>query len=364
MFCQQCGKELPENARFCPACGTQVHSEPAPDIGTALVNSGGKAEETTKGDHQEKKTETASASQRGPVFRAAGVSSGKTGNKKKLIGVFIAVAVIAALVIGITHLNKDIDPEVLSGVEERAILEVYQLSLPELEQRLGELYPDLIWSYHEPNNKNNQLKSPKELGTTNGIYKVYVYLDIYLYSKSSGEQIGVTSAHLTGDVKLTNRTGGYKFVDTVVEVNGDPYMYDGSSYTGASSQSSSYSEGSQNEILVNDDASTLDIAAFCSILESGLWVSSRYNDYIQAGWNEYGLNIQCVTDGGELIFEGDIDEYAVMSYEEDNPVVTFDGFDGYRGMFKISLCYTASDDMLILYMDDVFVSSYDYRPYP
>ena len=41
MFCQQCGAEIPNTARFCPQCGADLkpdsHAKPEPDTASVLT---------------------------------------------------------------------------------------------------------------------------------------------------------------------------------------------------------------------------------------------------------------------------------------------------------------------------------------
>lgn len=229
MFCINCGAELINGAKFCAKCGTEII-------------------------YEEKVQEQSQVTQDEPVADPVFTVEEKpqkskhfqiTVSKKLLIGIATAIIAIIAIILFAVSTNRPIDPDVIEGVEERAISECYETQLSDIEELLDEYYPDLTWKVGKPNG-SSELKSHQGLGLTSsdGLYRVFVYVDIYLYR--GGDEVGVTSAKLTGDIMLTDRNGGYKFTMMSREVGSDPYMYEGGygTYTPYSGSSYNYSSNS------------------------------------------------------------------------------------------------------------------------
>lgn len=275
MFCENCGTKLTDDAKFCGECGAK-----------------------TSMSHGEEKAKMISQS----------VSPSK--KKKLFIGVAVAIAIataIIAIIVFAVSANKPIDPGVIEGVEERAILECYETQLSDIEKLLDEYYPDLAWKVGKPNG-TSELKSHQELGITSsdGLYRVFVYVDINLYS--GGEGVGVTSAKLTGDIMLTDRNGGYKFTMMSREVGSDPYMYEGGYGTYAPYSGSSYNSYGYNDSYYSDYSSGY----------SGVDVYNNYDNYCGEYVLESENNISILV---EEIY-GDYNHLYFYYYVDDNLVGT------------------------------------------
>lgn len=318
--------------KFCPFCGSKV------------------------GNDSHKKQESPIES---PPAKpeATGIQTPVKDRKKLLIGgIIAAVAMIAIVLISVlgTNVNKDIDPEVISGVEERAISELNNNSMREIEDQLKDLYPSYTWKCMPPN-KNSNLKSPKELGTDDGIYKLEVFVDINLYG-SSGSIAGYTAARLKADVKLTNKKGAYQISNAVVTVDSSPYMIDEDPIVSAPERQQetgqSSSSGASSSPVEYD---FIDALGYCSI-----WINFEDDDdVIYTGNSPYGLGVQ-IDYKGYSIIDAIIQDSTEVYYDDDSNcyyiVVTSVDQDGVTA--DLSLYYNESTGILSVVYDGRYCGDY------
>ena len=352
MFCVKCGRQLPDDAKFCVACGNKVEIP----FNTSKVS-----------DNQtEIASEKKGSVHEGDTLRQNNIVQNKAGlnkNKTKWFGIgLIAIVTVIIVFVAVQMITKEVDPEVISGVEERAIEQLAEDSYPEIVAQLEEIYPACTWNVGQPNN-SSEMKSPKELGANNSIYKVTDHIDIMLYG-NTGESVGATSATLYSDLKLTNRKGGYSLFNQRVEVSQTPYMFDDYDYSGSEEDSTSmatesnsdkgYSSGSNSNDsgYQSNVSSTSEVPYYENptlLRMTGTWVSSTMGEddvLFIGGGSEFGANVQNVI-LGEVFFNGYINEQSEIG---DDVITFYSDYDDYGDSYEVTLVYDSEQDVVLLYL--------------
>lgn len=310
MFCTNCGKPIADDVKFCPLCGSKVSS-----------------------DTQEKQEAPVEVS---PAKAETSGNQTPVRDRKKLLigGIIAAVAVIAIVLISVlgTNVNKDIDPKVISGVEERAISELNNNSMKEIEDQLKDLYPSYTWKCMPPN-KNSNLKSPKELGTDDGIYKLEVFVDINLYG-SSGNIAGYTAARLKADVKLTNKKGAYQISNAVVAVDSSPYMVEQDEPATIQTQENPSTASQPSSSNVSLD------------LFEGFWICEDESDVIRITVQGDTLHITKFDTTGEIIDELDSSGQVYSDSESISTGVSSSYYD--NEVFSLQMDYNTDTETIYL----------------